>query len=167
MGEKVLDVYLGVDVGINGALALLSSSKELLAVWDMPTEAKLGKGKKRCISAVQLAHLLRELNAQYSIKRVFVERVASMPSQGVASVFSFGESAGIVRGVIAGVGLPIVYVTPVSWKRYFTLTGLDKDAARTTVMSLYPMFKGLERKKDVDRADAALICLYGVEKKAV
>jgi hypothetical protein len=86
-----------------------------------------------------------------------VERVASMPKQGVVSTFKFGMAVGIIHGVLLSNGVPLHLVTPGTWKRHFKLTGTDKDAARALAIRLYPAVQGLHRKKDQGRADALLI----------
>jgi len=91
---------------------------------------------------------------------VVVERVHSMPKQGVASTFKFGMAVGIIHGVILANEVPLHLVTPGTWKRHFRLTGTDKDAARALAIRLYPKLGGLSRKKDQGRADALLMGLY-------
>jgi crossover junction endodeoxyribonuclease RuvC len=79
-------------------------------------------------------------------------------------MFAFGASFGLVRGVVASLGLPSTLVTPQRWKRSQGLTGRDKDAARTVAIARFPEIRHmLQRKKDCGRADAILIAAYGVE----
>jgi crossover junction endodeoxyribonuclease RuvC len=77
-------------------------------------------------------------------------------------MFAFGESFGVIRGVVSALGMPLELVTPATWKRRFGLIGAEKDAARTKATELYPGII-LARKKDVGRADALLIARYGLE----
>jgi crossover junction endodeoxyribonuclease RuvC len=86
-----------------------------------------------------------------------VERVASMPKQGVASTFKFGMSVGIIHGVLLSSGVPLELVTPSMWKKGMKLTGTDKDAARALAIRLYPTVQGLHLKKHQGRADALLL----------
>ena len=87
---------------------------------------------------------------------VVVERVGSMPAQGVASTFKFGMAVGIIHGCVLGRAIPLHLVTPSRWKRYFNL-GKDKEAARALAIRLYPAVTGIERKKDHGRAEALLM----------
>jgi Holliday junction resolvasome RuvABC endonuclease subunit len=92
-----------------------------------------------------------------------VERVASMPLQGVASTFKFGMAVGIIHGSILAHQVPLHLVTPGTWKRHFKLTGTDKDAARGLAIRLHPALQGLHLKKHQGRADALLMGLYHLE----
>lgn len=152
-------MILGVDPGANGALAWLSPTGELLAVEDMPAAAVLIGGKPRMrVSAPMLAALIQETMPTCA----FVEKVGAMPGQGTASMFSFGFSAGLIDGVLAGLGIPTTYVTPQSWKKAAGLTS-DKSAVRLRAAQLFPdMARHFARVKDDGRAEAALIARFGV-----
>ncbi|OBU85475.1 hypothetical protein MY55_15970 [Chromobacterium subtsugae] len=151
-------VRLGIDPGINGAIAVLDG-EQLLAVYDMPVvELRSGKATKRSVSPALLADLLRQLAGAH----VVIEKVGAMPGQGVASMFNFGKSAGIVEGVCAGLGLPVSFVTPQQWqKRAGRRDG--KDGSRARAAELFPAQAGLfARVKDDGRAEAALIGRFGI-----
>ena len=154
-------MILGIDPGASGALAWLSLTGELLAVEDMPAAAVTIGGKDRMrVSSAMLAALIRETMPTAA----FVEKVGAMPGQGTASMFSFGFSAGLVDGVLAGLGIPTTYVTPQSWKRAAGLTS-DKSAVRLRAAQLWPdMARHFARVKDDGRAEAALIARFGVGK---
>ena len=84
-----------------------------------------------------------------------------MPKQGVTSSFSFGFSAGVIQGIIAANLIPMQLVRPAVWKRTMGLTK-DKDSSRQKASALYPRFcSHWALKKDVDKAEAALIATYG------
>ena len=92
---------------------------------------------------------------------VVVEQDNAMPGQGVTSMFNFGQSFGVIKGICAALSLPIYFVRPSKWKKYFNLIKTNKDASRTKVIEAYPEFSSkLHRKKDSNRADAILIALY-------
>ncbi len=148
----------GVDPGLTGAIALLHDDGRFFGVFDMPTMAK-GSGKKRCVNAADLSKILSDQH-EMTVK-VVLERVSAMPKQGVSSVFSFGESYGVCRGVVAALGIPLEQVTPQAWKKKFSLIGKDKDAARTLAIETWPLAP-LSRKKDQGRADALLIAKFGL-----
>jgi crossover junction endodeoxyribonuclease RuvC len=154
-------MILGIDPGAAGAIAWLSLTGELLAVEDMPAAHVLIGTKARLrVSAPMLAALIRETMPTAA----FVEKVGAMPGQGTASMFSFGFSAGLVDGVLAGLGIPTTYVTPQSWKKAAGLTS-DKSAVRLRAAQLWPdMARHFARVKDDGRAEAALIARFGVTK---
>lgn len=150
---------IAIDPGTSGAIALLDG-RALIDVWDIPVvEVTRGKTKRKEIAAQLLADELREFQAKAT---VVVERVHAMPKQGVTSVFGFGRSFGVIEGVIAGLGMPIQYVTPAEWKKALRL-GRDKEDSRAMALQVWPeMSRHFARKKDADRAEAALIGLFAV-----
>ena len=92
---------------------------------------------------------------------VVVEQVSAMPGQGVTSMFNFGQSFGVIKGICSAMELPIFYVRPAKWKKYFNLINAEKDASRTKVIEMFPKIsQKLSRKKDKNKADAILIAKY-------
>ena len=92
---------------------------------------------------------------------VVVEQVNAMPGQGVTSMFNFGQTFGAIKGICAALGLPIYFVRPAKWKKHFDLINSSKDASRTKVIEMYPLFSSqLSRKKDVNKSDAILIARF-------
>jgi crossover junction endodeoxyribonuclease RuvC len=158
-------VFVGIDPGVSGAVAFLDQDGDLIEVLDMPTMLMSATSKKQQVNAYELSKLF-DVGIDYSgtVPEItaYVERVSSMPGQGVASMFNFGVSFGIIQGVLAGLSIPMQLVTPVKWKRHHGLQGADKDYARTKAQNLYPVAP-LGRKKDIGRADALLIARYGFE----
>jgi len=144
-------MLMGIDPGVSGALAVLDGER-LVDVYDMPT---MQDGKRRQVNAAAVAKLIRA----HSPAAVVVEAVHSMPGQGVASSFAFGQSLGAIHGVVAALGIPLHTVTPQSWKRRAGLIGTAKDQARAKAQQMYPGAP-LARVKDQGRADAILIARY-------
>lgn len=147
---------LGIDPGLEGAVAVFDSAEPSAVVADdLPT---VGEGTKRCIDELSLHRWLGANSADHA----FIEYVSAMQQWGVASSFRFGMSFGTLRAVVALHGIPYTLVTPVKWKRFFNLTGGDKEGSRQRALQLYPHSAQLfERKKDHQRAEAALIATYG------
>jgi crossover junction endodeoxyribonuclease RuvC len=146
--------FLAIDPGaISGAYALFFAGKAV-KVGDLPVV----NGQ---LDGAELGRLVVGMELEAAV----VERVGSMPKQGVASTFKFGMAVGIIHGVVLGHGIPLHWVTPGTWKRYFKLTGTDKDAARALAIRLYPSMLGLTRKKDQGRADALLMGRYFLEQE--
>jgi crossover junction endodeoxyribonuclease RuvC len=150
-----MEYIIGIDPGITGAVAVLKSDLSFCCVWDMPT---LQNGKHHKVNAVELGKFL-SLYGQ-STSMVYLENVASMPGQGVASVFSFGRSLGVIEGVVGALQIPMTLVTPQGWKKRAGLLHTEKDMARTKAQQFYPA-ADLARKKDIGRADAILIARFG------
>ncbi len=151
---------IGIDPGLSGAISVILNNQELI-VYDMPVVPK-PYGKGNMVSPQLLSDIISGIKEKHSISNSIIESVSAMKGQGVSSMFSFGRTLGTIEGVIASHKISINYVTPQKWKKEFGLIGKDKDAARGKVLSLYPTYSDLfKRKKDVDRADATLIGLFG------
>lgn len=163
-----LRLVLGCDPGQSGAIAVLADG-EPTGFIDMPTMPRKAGGFE--VNAASLAAQLRGILQQHRGAYVMavVEQVGSMPRQGLASTFRFGQSDGILRGVLAALGIGYITVSPVKWKNHYGLTGQVKDAARTLAIRRFPnVADELARKKDGGRADALLIALWahGTEQHA-
>ncbi len=165
-----IDVIVGVDPGLSGAICFMLSDGTYESVHDIPIMAK-GKGKSRVknqINAPALAKLIQnELMNMDGIRmaKVYLERVSSMPGQGVASVFSLGDTAGALRGIIGALGIPMELVAPQVWKKYYRL-GKDKEISRAKAIELYPQAP-LELKRFHNRAEAILIARYGCHSESI
>lgn len=148
---------LAIDPGLNGAGAVLDERGELIACFDLPT---IGEGTQRRIDATNLAGHIRA-HTQYGF--AIVEQVASRPGQGVSSMFRFGQSYGTVLGVIGALELSVRHITPAKWKRAVGL-GSDAEASRARAIETWPGHAELfARKRDHNRAEAALLGLYGLK----
>ena len=152
-------IIIGVDPGISGAISVIEN-KKILEVYDTPTMIE-GKKNKRQINGAHVSNIIKErLNGNKEVV-VVVENVNAMPGQGVTSMFNFGQSFGVIKGICAALSLPIYFVRPTKWKKHFNLIKTNKDASRTKVIEAYPEISNkLHRKKDSNRADAILIALY-------
>jgi crossover junction endodeoxyribonuclease RuvC len=152
-------IIIGIDPGINGAISIIEN-KKILEVYDTPTMID-GKKNKRQINSAQVTNIIKERINDEKEVIVVVEQVNAMPGQGVTSMFNFGQSFGVIKGICAALSLPIYFVRPTKWKKHFNLIKTNKDASRTKVIEAYPELSSkLHRKKDSNRADAILIALY-------
>jgi crossover junction endodeoxyribonuclease RuvC len=144
----------GIDPGLSGAICVFDVDKGMLTILDMPTvEVKSGKTMKRRLSEPMLAELLRP----HEIEHCVLEQVGAMPGQGVTSMFAFGQTYGAIRGVLAGLRIPITMVTPRKWTSDMKVNG-GKDANRQRAAQLFPAYAAsFSRVKDDGRADAALL----------
>jgi crossover junction endodeoxyribonuclease RuvC len=153
---------LGVDPGVFGALALLDTDDDQLAVHDMPVvtvKRPSSQRKSNVISPSHLADLVIDLSPEVA----WVERVHAMPKQGVVSSFNFGMGYGLVLGVLAGRQVPFMLIDPTEWKRTYRL-GRDKQASRLLVSRMFPLSAHLfARVKDDGRAEAALLAAFGAK----
>jgi crossover junction endodeoxyribonuclease RuvC len=149
---------IGIDPGLSGAIVVLFYGTPV-SIMRMPT-MKMGSANR--VNASALAAFIKgEMREKHKL-HAYVELVSSMPGQGVASMFSFGHSAGVVQGVLGALEIPVTMVTPQSWKKRAGLTGKDKDASRTLAIQTWPEWRTLDQKGAGQAyADAAFIALYG------
>lgn len=152
-------IVFGIDPGVSGALSIYEN-KKLKEVIDMPTMSE-GKKNKKQINAAQLSLEIKQRIDGSSETAVVIEHVTAMPGQGVTSMFNFGQSFGVIKGICSALTLPIYFVRPVKWKKHFNLIGSSKDASRTKAIELFPSFSNdMTKKKDANKADAILIGRY-------
>lgn len=152
------EIIIGIDPGISGALCAITESGEYIDHLLMPT---IKPGKRSRVNGAAVSGWLSEYAKN---SHCYLEKVGAMPGQGVASMFSFGHSAGIVEGVVTGLQIPITLVTPQSWKKKEGLIGKDKDAARTRAIQLYPSIRELDKKgKGQALADSILIARSNIQ----
>ena len=163
-------ILIGIDPGLTGALAQLDPKGGYRACLDMPVMQR-GDGSgavKNQVNCSALAALLREWLDPFDKNeiQILIEQAQSMPAvikgkvvQGGASIFSTGLTAGMVEGVVAGLGYPHRLIRPHEWKKALGLKS-DKEQARARAQRLFPEAP-LSRMKDHNRAESLLIAKYG------
>ena len=162
-------LIIGIDPGISGAICFFEDG-EVKEIIDMPVMAD-GKKNKRQINGPQVYNeILKRINKfQKKDMIVVIEQVSAMPGQGVTSMFNFGQSFGVLKGICSAMQLSMFFIRPAKWKKYFGLIKTEKDASRTKVIEIFPYISSqLSRKKDSNKADAILIAsfFYNTYKKA-
>ena len=133
-------MVIGIDPGITGSICFLLDGK-ILDVIEMPTMTE-GKKNKKQVNGSQIFNeiskrLKKDTNQDI---RVVIEHVSAMPGQGVTSMFNFGQSFGILKGICSAMQLPMYFVRPAKWKKYFNLINSEKDASRTRAIEIFPYF---------------------------
>ena len=158
-------LIIGIDPGISGSICFFEDGK-ILDVIEMPTMNE-GKKNKRQVNGSQIYNEISRRIKPMNKKdiRVVIEKVSAMPGQGVTSMFNFGQSFGILKGICSAMLLPMDFVRPAKWKKYFNLINSEKDASRTKAIEIFPYFSSnLAKKKDSNKADAILNASYYYEK---
>ena len=141
-------LIIGIDPGIKGAICFFENG-EVKDVIDMPTMQD-GKKNKKQINGNQIYNEIssRIVNLEQTKINVVVEQVSAMPGQGVTSMFNFGQSFGVIKGICAAMQLSIFFVRPAMWKKYFNLINTEKDASRTKAIEMFPKISSnLSKKK--------------------
>ncbi len=157
-------LIIGIDPGISGSICFFGDGK-IIDIIEMPTMAE-GKKNKRQVNGSQIYNEIskRVKNFDKQNVRVIIEQVSAMPGQGVTSMFNFGQSYGILKGICSAMQLPMYFVRPAKWKKYFNLLNSEKDASRTKAIEIFPYFSSqLSKKKDSNKADAILIASFYYE----
>ena len=162
-------LIIGIDPGISGALCFFEDG-QVKEIIDMPVMAD-GKKNKRQINGPQTYNEISKRINKLPKKDIVVviEQVSAMPGQGVTSMFNFGQSFGVLKGICSAMQLSMHFVRPAKWKKYFGLIKTEKDASRTKVIEIFPYISSqLSRKKDSNKADAILIAsfFYNTYKRA-
>ena len=157
-------LIIGIDPGISGSICFFQDGK-IVDVVEMPTMIE-GKKNKKQVNGSQIFNEISEKIKKLDKKeiKVVIEQVSAMPGQGVTSMFNFGQSFGILKGICSSMQLSMYFVRPAKWKKYFNLLNSEKDASRTRAIEIFPYFSSqLSRKKDSNKADAILISSFYYE----
>ena len=157
-------LIIGIDPGISGSICFFDNGK-IIDVIEMPVMTE-GKKNKRQVNGSQIYNeiLKRIKYVEKQEIKVVIEQVSAMPGQGVTSMFNFGQSFGILKGICSAMQLPMYFIRPAKWKKYFNLINSEKDASRTRAIEIFPYFSSqLSKKKDSNKADAILIASFYYE----
>tara|TARA_B100000965_G_scaffold376313_1_gene369479 strand:- start:365 stop:856 length:492 start_codon:yes stop_codon:yes gene_type:complete len=154
-------LIIGIDPGISGSICFFKDGV-IVDVLEMPTMTE-GKKNKKQVNGSQIFNEISERIKSIDKKdiKVIIEQVSAMPGQGVTSMFNFGQSFGILKGLCSAMQLPTYFVRPARWKKYYNLINSEKDASRTRAIEIFPYFSSnLSKKKDSNKADAILIASF-------
>lgn len=147
-------VYIGIDPGLSGAIAVISPNGAYAIPFD---EEEYVTTLKSCI------------DEKYAIRAV-VEHVGAMPKQGVASTFKFGTNFGWIQGVLFALGIPYELVRPQKWKKEFSCTS-DKNTSVSVARRLFPSVSLLAtprcNKPHDGMAEALLMAEYARRKDKI
>ena len=152
---------IGIDPGISGSICFFQDGK-INDVVEMPTMTD-GKKNKKQVNGSQIFNEISNRIKKIDKKdiKVVIEQVSAMPGQGVTSMFNFGQSFGILKGICSAMQLPMYFVRPAKWKKYYNLINSQKDASRARAIEIFPYFSSqLSKKKDCNKADAILIASF-------
>ena len=152
-------IIIGMDPGVSGAICILTDGK-ITEIYEMPTMID-GKKNKKQVNGAEVTNIINKELVNEKDINVVIEHVSAMPGQGVTSMFNFGQSFGVLKGICAALKLPVHFIRPVKWKKYFNLINTEKDASRTKVIEVFPYISSkISKKKDANKADAILIARF-------
>lgn len=158
-------ISIGIDPGINGAVAFIDGRSGKASVFDLPRKTDVHR-----LDGYALAILLRANASAGEDQRVFVEQLHGSSGHtggaGMAQTGAMMQSVGIILGAVDCTRFPVHMVTPQRWKKSFGLTK-DKKGSLAAARQLYPQLQSdLARVKDADRAEALLIAHWGMRSLA-
>lgn len=154
MSDKI---YIGIDPGSRGAIACIDNGLvSHVSIYD----------------SYEVADILKTLKdyAESLNKPVMctLEKVHSMPRDGVKQAFKFGENYGFVKGTLMALKIPFQEVVPTVWKKEYSLLKQNKSASIKRCKELFPntlLLPSSRCSKESDgMAEAILICEYGRRK---
>ena len=141
-------MFIGIDPGKSGAIAIVDGTGLYVASLRLScTESDVAEFFATYI--------------QYEDMVAYIERVHSMPRQGVASSFKFGMNYGFLRGMLIAFKVPFEEVGPAVWQGKMSCrSGGDKNVTKARAQQLFPAVKITHAN-----ADALLIAEYGRRKR--
>ena len=152
-------IIIGIDPGVSGAICILTDGK-ITEIYEMPTMID-GKKNKKQVNGAEVTNIINKELVNEKDINVVIEHVSAMPGQGVTSMFNFGQSFGVLKGICAALKLPVHFIRPVKWKKHFNLINTEKDASRTKVIEVFPYISSkISKKKDANKADPILIARF-------
>ena len=155
-------IIIGIDPGVSGAICILTDGK-ITEIYEMPTMID-GKKNKKQVNGAEITNIINKELVNEKDINVVIEHVSAMPGQGVTSMFNFGQSFGVLKGICAALKLPVHFIRHVKWKKHFNLINTEKDASRTKVIEVFPYISSkISKKKDANKADAILIARFFYE----
>ena len=142
--------YIGVDPGQSGGIGILNEAGNCVKSFKFKnqTDADIS----------EMFDFLTDLKGVMDENSIFalLEKVHSMPKQGVASSFKFGVSFGYLRGMLTAHRIPWDYVSPQKWQKALSCqTKGDKNITKAKAQRLWPYLKITHAV-----ADALLIAEY-------
>jgi len=158
-----LKTYIGIDPGFKGGVAVITG--DTIEIMPMPIS---GEKKQKRIDVKTLAAFFLGEGQSLSDTLVILEKVATMPKQGIVSAFNFGKGVGYLEAMFKLLRMPYVEVRPQEWKRE-VLKGLEwkgnKGASVAFCQQRYPevsLLRSSRCKAPCDGlADAICLAEYG------
>lgn len=96
----------------------------------------------------------------------YIEKVHSMPRDGVKSAFSFGQAFGFIEAVVYNSKIPYFFADSRKWKKQFGLINKEKADSIKKAKTFYPSESFMEKRMKVPNhniAEAFLIARFGYE----
>lgn len=163
-----MKLYVGIDPGVSGGIAFMNKEKSYVRAYKMPATPYEFVDLIRGVIALHVNPMVLDINNVEVVRFAFVEKVHSMPKQGVSSTFKFGTNFGMIQGVLAAMNISYDLVSPGVWQRKMkAASGGDKKVTKAIAQRRFPNAKTPTTRGITHAiADALLIAEYCVEVKA-
>lgn len=142
--------YIGIDPGQIGGIGILNAAGKYVCSFKFKNQTDADTS--------EMFDYLQDLKGVMNECSIFalLEKVHSMPKQGVVSSFKFGSSFGFLRGMLTAHRIPWDFVSPQKWQKVLSCqTKGDKNITKAKAQRLWP-----EQKITHAIADALLIAEY-------
>ena len=93
-----------------------------------------------------------------------IEKVHSMPGQGVASTFKFGMNYGQWIGILTALQIPYEMITPQKWMKHYGSMPKDKNERKYYIKAMAKALYPKSGRITLATSDAILIAHYAMEK---
>jgi len=158
-------MIIGIDPGLQGAIARITPGGKFLDAHDMPTVTiKIGKRIKRIYDIVKLSEVMSQLSLD---DIVYVEKTQALPPGiRVQASWGLGKCEGLLEGMLAIRKIPYEFVKPQVWQKHFGITKAKGDKKVQSYMIACQLFPeavlATPRGRKLDgRSDALLIAEFG------
>lgn len=125
-----MKVFIGIDPGKDGALAILGYRETPILI---PFSESEYANQLRRLDPMAVPENIRPYIHPFCV----VEHVNAMPGQGVTSCFSFGQNFGFILGLLTAFRIPYELVRPLKWKKEFSCTS-DKNTSIEVAQRMFP-----------------------------
>jgi len=111
-------IYIGIDIGKNGAIGILDSNGAILKYHVMPSD-------DGDIYLSELYQIFQFITSKFDIVTCGIEDVHSIFGVSAKANFQFGRSLGTIEGLLAGFDIPFIKVAPKVWQKC-TFAGIQE-----------------------------------------
>ena len=119
---KKKNYFIGIDIGLLGAITILTKKKEFVNSYKMPV-IKNSNTNKNIYDTLNIINILKE----YSNATVIMEQLSARPGQGVSSMFSLGYGCGLFNGLCNSINNKVIVVHPQKWQNSLTKLYFDNS----------------------------------------
>ena len=144
-------MIIGIDPGKSGGIAYWTDKDKAGAV-------KMPETTMDILDTLE--SLERYCNQTGDTMKLYLEHVHAFPSQGVKSVWTFGQNYGELRGIITALRIPFETISPNKWMNIFPARPKDK-ADRKLFFKNIAQERYPNLKVTYATADALCILEYG------